>query len=70
MSNLKNIRKARNLSQSQLADLAGINVRKIQDYEQGHRDINKASGDTLYQLAKVLNCTMEDLLEKSPCIHK
>lgn len=70
MSNLKNIRKARNLSQSQLADLAGINVRKIQDYEQEHRDINKASGDTLYQLAKVLNCTMEDLLEKSPCIHK
>lgn len=32
--------------------------------EQRNRDINKASGEILYCLAKVLGCTMEDLIEK------
>jgi len=32
-------------------------------YEQRNKDINKASADTIYRIAKVLGCTMEDLME-------
>lgn len=62
MSNLKRIREEAVLSQSQLADLAGISVRTLQAYEQGAKDINKASGITLYNLSKNLKCDMSDLL--------
>lgn len=63
MSKLKELRTAQGLSQSKLAATSGVNVRLIQDYEQGHKDINGARAITLYQLAKALNCKMEDLLE-------
>lgn len=63
MSKLKELRTAQGLSQSKLAAASGVNVRLIQDYEQGHKDINGARAITLYQLAKSLNCKMEDLLE-------
>ncbi len=63
MSRLKDRRKAYGLSQSELAYLADINVRLIQDYEQGHRDINGAAGIRLYRLAQALHCSIEDLLE-------
>lgn len=61
--NLKERRQAMNLSQSQLAEKSQINVRLIQDYEQGHKNINHAKAITVYRLAKALNCTVEDLIE-------
>jgi len=33
-------------------------------YEQRNKDINKASVDTVYRLAKALGCTTEDLMER------
>jgi hypothetical protein len=33
-------------------------------YEQRHKDINKASVETVHSLAKVLGCSVEDLIEK------
>ena len=35
----------------------------IQQYEQKKKDINKASANSLYSLAMVLNCDIEDLME-------
>lgn len=64
MSALKKRREAIGLSQSQLAEKSGVNVRMIQNYEQGFKDINKAAAITVYQLAEALNCNMEDLIEK------
>ena len=63
MTNLKRIRQANNLSQSQLAEKAEVNFRMIQNYEQGFKDINKAQALTLYKIAQALDCTIEDLLE-------
>lgn len=63
MSNLKRIRESKDLSQSKLSELSGVNIRMIQHYEQGVKDINKAQGLTLQALAKSLNCKIEDLLE-------
>lgn len=61
---LKDHRIKKGLSQSQLASASGVSVRMIQYYEQGVKDINKASGETLYKLSKALGCKMEDLIEK------
>lgn len=63
MSNLKTIRNKANLSQSKLANKSGINVRMIQQYEQGNKDINKAQALTVYRLSVALNCEMKELLE-------
>lgn len=61
---LKKIREARGLSQQELSDLSGVKIRSIQLYEQKVNDIDKAQAQTLYKLARVLGCNMEDLLEK------
>lgn len=63
-TNLKRIRTVYGCTQAELAERSGVSLRSIQMYEQRNRDINKASGETLYRMAKVLGCTMEDLIEK------
>lgn len=63
MSNLKRIRESKNTSQSKLSEASGVNLRTLQYYEQGYKDINKAQAITLYKLAQALECTIEDLLE-------
>ena len=60
---LKEIRESKSLSQRQLAEMSDVNVRMIQHYEQGAKDINKAQAGTLYKLAQALGCSMEDLIE-------
>jgi DNA-binding XRE family transcriptional regulator len=59
---LKEMRLKRKLTQEQLSALSGVNVRSIRSYEQGDNDIAKAQGETLLKLAKVLNCTVEELI--------
>ena len=60
---LQQIRKDKGMSQPQLAELSGVNVRLIQDYEQGHKNINHAKAITLYKLAQALECSIEELLD-------
>ena len=62
-TNLKTIRTAAGLSQSELAKKAEVELRSIKMYEQRRNDINKAQVETLYKFAKVLGCNIEDLLE-------
>ena len=64
-TNLKRIRTAYGCTQADLAKLAGVNLRSIQMYEQRNKDINKASVETIHRIAKVLGCTIEDLMEKT-----
>lgn len=64
MSNrLQDRRKAAGLSQSQLAAKVPMSVRTLQHLERGSLDINKAAAVTVYRLAIVLECQIEDLLE-------
>ena len=63
MTNLKRIRQDNKLTQNQLAEKSGVNVRMIQHYEQGSKPINSAESLTVYKLATALDCPMEDLLE-------
>lgn len=60
--NLQKLRQAAGLSQSQLAKLAGVNVRVYQNYEQGVRDISKAQLSTLLRICKALSCKLSELV--------
>lgn len=61
-TNLKLQRERMGLSQSQLADMSGINIKTIQAYEQRQKDIKSAKYDTLQKLSAVLGCEILDLL--------
>ena len=62
ISKLKWARQMRGLSQSALAEKAGVPVRVIRSYEINYRDINGASALTVYRLATALDVKMEELL--------
>ena len=64
-TNLKLLRQKAGLSQRDLADLSGVPVRTIQQYEQRQKNINKAQAEYLVVLAKVLCCEVGDLMEKT-----
>ena len=63
-TNLKRIRTLYGCTQAELAERSNVSLRSIQMYEQRNKDINKAGAETVLRLAKVLGCTVEDLLEK------
>lgn len=50
------------MSQSQLANAAGISVRVLQDYERGARDVCGAKLATLLKLCNALHCGLRDIL--------
>ena len=59
---LKSIRVYRGLSQQALANLSGVSIRTIQNYEQGTKDINKAAITTIQSLALALDCAINELM--------
>lgn len=62
-ANLKKFRLAAGFSQGELAEISGVPVRTIQQYEQSQKNINAAKAETVVKLAKSLNTTVENLLE-------
>ena len=56
-------RKLLGLSQRELAEASGVNIRTIQQYETGAKDINKASVKNVVAMARALHCDVEDLME-------
>ena len=60
---LKEKRQAARLSQSQLAEKTGINVRTIQHYEQGSKNFDHARIDTIMKICIALHCKLEDVIE-------
>ena len=63
MSNLKDTREAKKISQKELSERSGVSIRMIQHYEQCVKDINKAQAMTVYKLAESLNCAVWEILE-------
>ena len=63
MSKLKTKRMEAGLSQSQLAEKTGMNVRTLQHYEQGSKNFDHARMDTIFRVCLALNCKMEDIIE-------
>ena len=63
---LQSRRKDCGITQRELSEKSGVNLRTIQQYEHRSKDINKAAGATLRALAIALSCQIEDLLEYTP----
>lgn len=66
---LKELRQAAGLSQSQLAEKTGINVRTLQHYEQGSKVFDHARIDTILKVCLALNCKLEDVIENQEYIN-
>lgn len=64
MNNLKHYRTAAGLTQPELAEKVGISHRTLQDYEQNRKPLEKAAAITVLNMARVLGCTVEDLIDK------
>ena len=62
-TNLARLRRARGLSQAQLAKKTVVSIRSIQLYEQRQTNINNAQYNHLKALANILGCAIEDILE-------
>ena len=62
-SKLKRMRTKKGVTKKQLAELSGVSVNMIVKYENGQRDIDKASLDTLTKLATALDVKLIDLIE-------
>lgn len=67
---LKTFRKMRNWSQLELAEISGVNVRSIRQYEQTPTSIAHAELRIVQSLARALSCRVDDLavpiLEPTP----
>ena len=62
-TNLQYYRNLKRITQAELARRSGVNLRTLQDYEQGQRSINGARSVTVSRLAEVLGVYVQDLLE-------
>lgn len=63
-NNIKELRTKAGLTQQQLAEKSGVNIRMVQYYENGFKDINKAAFETGLKLAEALGCDPRELLKK------
>ena len=67
---LQETRKKEGLSQSELAKMANVPVRTIQEYEQGRKGIDGASLNRLCDLAEALHVKIYDILEDKELVEK
>ena len=70
MSKLQERRIELRLTQSQLAEKVGMNVRTLQCYEQGFRSLEGANFSVLMKLCKILECEISDILENESVIRE
>ena len=61
---LKRCREAKGLTQAELGRMVGIDHRRIQNYEQGVRDINRAECITVLRIAEALGVDAREILNE------
>ena len=61
--NLQTILNQKNMTMYQLSKISGIPKTTVIDIFSGKSSIEKCSAKTVYQLAKALDCTMEDIMQ-------
>ena len=62
MANLKELRKLCGMTQKELAERSGINIRQIQKYESGEYALNNMTAKSANAISGALGCTMEELI--------
>lgn len=67
MTGLQKVRIENNLTQADLALQAKMNLRSLQYYEQGRKDLAHVRLDKLLRLCIVLKCKIGDIIEDPQC---
>ena len=62
LGRLQEYRKKLSMTQAQLAEASGVNIRTLQQYETGAKSLKKAAAETVFSLADVLGCRPEELI--------
>lgn len=62
MASLRDVRKMLGMTQKELSDKAGMNIRLIQKYEKGEYDMENMTTASASRLSQALGLTMEQLL--------
>ena len=62
MYRLQMYRKRLGLSQQELSEKSGVNLRTLQEYEVGRKDLRRAAAVTVLSLSKALWCRPSDLI--------
>ena len=62
MSTLKEIRKLCGMTQRELAEKSGVNIRQIQKYESGECKVGNMASNTASAIAESLGITIEELI--------
>lgn len=62
---LKAVRIRTGITQKQLADAAGLNLRTLQHYEQGVKTFDNAHISVILRICNALNCTFADVVENA-----
>lgn len=62
LSSVKRLRKALGITQRELAEKTGINLRQIQKYESGEYDTENMTLKNAIAFAEALGCNVKDLL--------
>lgn len=65
VNELQRRRRLLGYTQRILAERSGVNLRTLQQYEIGSKDLKKASGSTLLALSRELGCSMEELIVRT-----
>lgn len=67
MTGLQTMRLKRVLTQAELAEQTHINLRSLQYYEQGRKNIEHIRIDKLLRLCMVLKCSLSDIVDDPEC---
>lgn len=62
MATLKEIRKLCGMTQKELAEKSGVNIRQIQKYEAGEYQLDNMTAKTASAISAALGCTIEELM--------
>lgn len=62
ISRLQMYRKRLGISQQELADRSGVNLRTLQEYEVGRKDLRRAAAETVMSLSEALWCSPSELI--------
>lgn len=60
---LKQVRLNKGLTQAKLAELANLNVRVLEHYEQGSKKFDHARLDKILNVCIALDCKIQDVIE-------
>ena len=68
MANLKELRNLCAMTQKELSERSGINIRLIQKYESGEYSLNNMTAKTAYAISHALGCSIDDLVNMNTSI--